>query len=531
MMMGIAWFTHAQMAKSAVSIDSLSTIAMDTYDKAFEGVDYAHKVQTGFVRFAGSHDAPGASFSDATSHAQLQKILDNLDVTIDRAMDDKSRDESKALRAKVEALMKLPAGATTPDLAAIDKDMDKLVDRFGSAGFSYRSKADDAVDDAAKLVSQGNKTLKIVAGVTFGIAAIITFLLGQVIVPPIKRAVMVANAIAAGQLDNEIKLSAKTRSEPALLLKSLSVMQSSIADNIKNIESQSREIGEKAAVDSKRKSEIEVAVKTFEQKVDFLLQSLINSSDTMKSSSESMIDAVTKTDTNLQETIARTAEVSSNVSTVAAAAEELSASVSEISAQVSHSSSIAREAVQKTTAADSTILQLSQSAEKISSVTDLIGDITSQINLLALNATIEAARAGEAGKGFAVVASEVKSLAGQTAQATETITAQILDIQTIVRSVIDALNDIRKTIVQMEGISATIAAAVEEQGSATQEIARNIQTTSTKIQEVSDNIIEVGTMSKGTKENSQAVLQSVKSVSGLSDNLSDEIDVFLKKVT
>jgi len=531
-MIGIAWFAHVQMDKSAGAIGSLSTIAIDTYDKAFEGVDYAHKVQTAFVRFADAHKAAGATFADDASHAQVQKILDNLDVMIDRAMDDKSRELSKSLRVDIAALMKLPANAPAPDLDAIDKNLDKLVDRVGAAGFAYRTKADDAVDDADKLVAYGNRTLKIVTGITLSIAVVITFLLGHLIVPPIKRAVSVANAIAEGRLDNEIKLSGKkARSEPSLLLKALSVMQSSIADNITRIEKQTSEIGEKAAVDSKRKSEIEIAVKGFEKKVDHLLQSLVNSSDTMKSSSESMIQAVEKTDSNLQQTIAKTAEVSANVSTVAAAAEELSASVFEISNQVTRSSGIAKEAAQKTTSADGTIQRLSQSTDKISSVTGLIDDIASQINMLALNATIEAARAGDAGKGFAVVASEVKSLANQTAQATETISTQITDIQDIVRSVIEALNGIRTTILQMEGISAAVAAAVEEQGSATQEIARNIQETSTKVKEVSDNIIQVGSMSKGNKENSQAVLKSATSVSVLTDSMSEEIEGFLKKVT
>lgn len=531
LMMGIAWFSHVQLERSANAIVSLAKVAVDIYDKAFVSVNYAHKVQTEFVRYEAAHEGANASFSDGASRAEVQKVLDNLDVTIEHAMTDKDRDSAREVRVSIAALLSLPATAPRPDLKAIDEKLDKLISRFGSSSFTYRSNADDAVDDATKLVDYSNKMLKIVAILTLAIAVIIAVILGHLIVPPIKRAVSVADAVAGGRLDNEIDVDENARSEPSLLLKALSVMQTSIADNITRIEKQTKEIGDKAAIDSQRKSEIEVAVSAFEKKIDHLLQSMVNSSDTMKSSSESMIEAVAKTDNNLQQTISKTAEVSSNVSMVATAAEELSASVSEISNQVSRSSSIAREAAQKTTSADITIQQLSQSAEKISSVTDLIGDITEQINLLALNATIEAARAGDAGRGFAVVASEVKSLAAQTAQATETITAQISGIQAIVRSVIEALNGIRTTIVQMEGISANVATAVEEQGSATQEIARNIQETSARVREVSDNIIEVGSMSRKTKENSQAVLKSVASVSALSDTLSDEIEGFLKKVT
>jgi methyl-accepting chemotaxis protein len=164
-----------------------------------------------------------------------------------------------------------------------------------------------------------------------------------------------------------------------------------------------------------------------------------------------------------------------NVQTVAAAAEELSTAIAEITRQVADAASVARRALERSQAADATVQGLSDSSQRIGDVVRLIGDIAGQTNLLALNATIEAARAGEAGKGFAVVASEVKSLAAQTAKATEEIGSQIATMQGAAQGAAEAIGAIAGVIAEMDHIAGSIAAAVEEQGAATREIARNVQ--------------------------------------------------------
>jgi methyl-accepting chemotaxis protein len=223
-------------------------------------------------------------------------------------------------------------------------------------------------------------------------------------------------------------------------------------------------------------------------------------------------------------------EASANVQSVASASEELTSSVNEISRQVQESARVANEAVDQAHKTNDRVGELSKAAARIGAVVELINTIAGQTNLLALNATIEAARAGEAGRGFAVVASEVKALAEQTAKATGEIGQQVTGIQAATQDSVGAIKEIGDTIGRMSEISSTIAAAVEEQGAATQEISRNIQQASMGTSQVSSNIADVQRGASETGSASAQVLSAAKSLSGESNRLKLEVGKFLNSV-
>ncbi len=221
---------------------------------------------------------------------------------------------------------------------------------------------------------------------------------------------------------------------------------------------------------------------------------------------------------------------SSNVQTVAAAAEELSASIGEISRQVSQSSTVASGAERDAARANQSIRDLSTASARIGEVVDLITGIAGQTNLLALNATIEAARAGEAGKGFAVVASEVKNLATQTTRATGDIGLQIGGMQTATGDAVSSVRQISQVIAEISGIAATIAAAVEQQGAATQEIARNIARAADGTRAVMGQITDMSAAADRTGNGARAVLDAAGSLEQLSQHLRGDIETFLAEV-
>jgi methyl-accepting chemotaxis protein len=224
------------------------------------------------------------------------------------------------------------------------------------------------------------------------------------------------------------------------------------------------------------------------------------------------------------------AEASNNMQSVASATEELSASVDEIGRRVRESSQIAEAAVLQAQQTDGRIGKLSRAAQEIGDVVKLITAIAEQTNLLALNATIEAARAGEAGRGFAVVASEVKSLASQTAKATDEISSHILGMQGATQESVAAIKEIGGTIAQISSIAATISSAVEQQSSATQEIAQSVQNVARGTQEAADNIMRVNRGATETGSASENVLSSARNLSTESTRLREELDRFMANI-
>ncbi len=279
-----------------------------------------------------------------------------------------------------------------------------------------------------------------------------------------------------------------------------------------------------------RRVAVEDHILNFENHVSGALGELANASAQMDGTSESMLRIAERSATGVHSAEVASGEASNNVSGIAAATEELSASISEIGRQVAHSSAISQRAVRETQQTDQTVQGLAESATRIGAVVSLISGIAAQTNLLALNATIEAARAGDAGKGFAVVASEVKSLATQTAKATEEIAAQITHVRGVTEDAVNAIKQIRATIDEVNSVATNITVAVQQQGEAIQEIARNTQLAADRTRDAS---LGVKAVSEGTSETTRSA-EAVKTAAGAlgkqAARLREQVDGFMARI-
>jgi methyl-accepting chemotaxis protein len=268
----------------------------------------------------------------------------------------------------------------------------------------------------------------------------------------------------------------------------------------------------------------------FEARVTDMITGSFTSSTGMHDTAKIMSDVADRSLLQAGSVAAAAEEATSNVQTVAAASEELYASISEISRQVAESARISSDASEETKRINGMMSDLANSASRIGEVVKLVNDIASQTNLLALNATIEAARAGDAGKGFTVVAGEVKTLAAQTARATEEITSQITSVQNETRRAVDAIRNIGSVIEQVKQISSGIASAVEEQGAATQEIARNVSQAAAGTNEVSANVGGLTQAAGTTKSIAEKVLTVASEQARYAETIRAEISNFLVKM-
>jgi len=353
----------------------------------------------------------------------------------------------------------------------------------------------------------------------------IGFFVSRLISTPIKAMTSAMNTLSGGHYNIDIPAQGR-EDEVGEMATSVQVFKENLIKN--------KELSDSVAEEQKervRRAELRDQITaSFDKDISSMLESVDKSTNTMEETAQNM-SAIAEQTTAQSVTVASASEEASvNVQTVSAASEELAASIVEISRQVSQSTDIAGSAVVEVENTNEKIQGLAEAANKIGEVVALITDIADQTNLLALNATIEAARAGDAGKGFAVVASEVKNLANQTAKATEQISSQISDIQNATQAAVTAIGSIGGTIGQINEITSGIAAAVEEQGAATQEIARNVEQAAQGTSDVSQNIEGVRQAAGETAGASNKVLQVVHELKDESATLSSQVEKFFTDI-
>ena len=370
-----------------------------------------------------------------------------------------------------------------------------------------------------KWLAVGISVIAIVLGI------VLALVIGRLISRPIVAMTGAMTTLAGGDKTVAIPATDQT-DEVGDMAKALLVFKENMIRNDELQATAAREQEERNI----RAAKVDQLTKDFEGQVSEILGIVASAATEMSQTANGLATAAEESSAQATAVAAASTQAAANVQTVASAAEELSSSITEISGQVSSSTRLADKAVEESEASRALVQKLVDSSAKIGEVVRLITEIAEQTNLLALNATIEAARAGEAGKGFAVVASEVKTLATQTAKATDEISLQIDAIQADTGTTAEAIERIGKRIREVNEIATSIASAVEEQNAATQEISRNVGEAAKSTDEVNSNITGVSRAAQDTSAASSQMLQSSQELSVKAESLKGLVQTFLSDV-
>jgi methyl-accepting chemotaxis protein len=412
---------------------------------------------------------------------------------------------------------------TTQVNAQLNQQLSDLSDSLKASrltSMSDRRRTVDATINHSETVSLVASGMALIAGL------LLAWFIGRGIAGPVRTMTAAMRGLADGKLETEVP-ARERRDEIGAMAGAVQVFKDN-AIRVRQMEAEAEE--QKARAEAEKRAAMLKLADGFEQSVGGVVKTVASASTEMQAAAQGLSATAEEASRQSTAVAAASEQASTNVQTVASAAEELNASIGEIGRQVTTSAQIAGKAVSEAERTHQTVRSLADTAQKIGDVVKLINDIAGQTNLLALNATIEAARAGEAGKGFAVVASEVKSLANQTAKATEEIAAQIGAIQGATGDAVNAIDGIGKTIGELNHIATAIASAVEEQGAATREIARNVQQAAAGTGEVSSNIGGVTQAATQTGASATQMLGAASELAQQAETLRGEVDKFLAQV-
>jgi methyl-accepting chemotaxis protein len=391
---------------------------------------------------------------------------------------------------------------------------------------AYSAAAEGLASETAALLSRTAMIAMITGIVSLLLGCGLSFVVSRSITGPVRAMTNAMQSLAKGDMATRIPAT-DSRDEIGEMAKSVEVFKTNMIET-ERLRGEQEALKQRAA-EERRKAMFDLAGR-FEANAGSIVTGVTAQATELQATAQSMASSAEETSRQSSTVAAASEQATQNVNTVAAATEELAASVREILQRVTESTQITNKTAIAASAANTEMMALASAMDRIGQVVGLINGIAGQTNLLALNATIEAARAGDAGKGFAVVASEVKELANQTAKATEDISAQISAIQTATRASVSAIQGIVTQIGQVNETAAAIATAVEEQGAATAEIARNVAEAAKGTGEVTTTIAGVDTAAQQSGVAAGEVLAAASSLSQNSEELKVQVDAFLREV-
>src|SRR5579859_2804744 len=528
----------AEFTKAAVAVNTIASATVVVLVREGRGAPLGPAIRLNDGQLAASAAAARYLASrDPAQASTAKQYLDGLPAAIERLKSDADSPRIKNFMTALGPQFDKYTGALDKLIAATDKfaaanaarraAADKLVAQLAEVRkASSDGEADSirAMNSAVSMSRYGTGLLTLVAVV---VAIGLSMAVGRTISRPIVAIADLISRLTHGELNVAIPYAGR-QDEIGRIATALGVFKDALAESHGLREKQAeaeRALAEQASRERARLAE------RLEGSVMNVVDSVSRSTEQLGGQASTLTGVSGQVRTRLGEVDATAMTLSGNVQRVAAATEELSATVSEIGHQARRSTEVSQAAVGEADRANQMVESLAEAAHKIGDVVSLIQSIASQTNLLALNATIEAARAGDAGKGFAVVAGEVKTLASQTARATDEIQAQVSAIQAETGRAVTAIGGIAGVIGTVNEITVGIASAVEEQGAATSEIARNVAQASAGTSEVTSNIAAVNEVARETGESASHVLKAVGDLNTQATRLQATIESFIREMS